>query len=438
MTFCKVMLPRTGRFRSSNARPHDPYEVSLERQGITPMGSLGIFFVVILAGVSRAAALQVVGALPRHVGQSAAIALAATAAAPPLPRCSALRCVLPVDNAPQMATLERLLRSAGLPASRAPDAVSELTAGFCNYVYCVVLPGKLVVVKLFSPLAKLRVDPQLRGFADESAGADGLGPRLLYRDEDGLVIEFVPGDTLTEADMHSPEATGVGGLIEKAAERVAALHSAQRPTPAAESPDSPVDLWLFIDRMLEHVEGGSALERQRALPRGFSLSQLKAEATRLRRLYESLELPLVIGHGDLKPSNLMLCDHADPECAVEGVQCGLDDIVFIDFELAGNSHTHFLFMSHPIFPMYHRIFVVNSATRPSLQRIRSLQALPHQRRDHARKPRRFPDAVLASVRKGGRYGQRCCGQRRASVAVAEPGAQRDSGGDRRGAPRGGA
>lgn len=86
------------------------------------------------------------------------------------------------------------------------------------------------------------------------------------------------------------------------------------------------------------MEGGSALERQRALPRGFSLSQLKAEATRLRRLYESLELPLVIGHGDLKPSNLMLCDHADPECAVEGVQCGLDDIVFIDFELAGRHY----------------------------------------------------------------------------------------------------
>lgn len=87
-------------------------------------------------------------------------------------RSPAAASVLPAECGENGALL-RLLRAAG--SDREPTRVSELTAGFCNWVYLVELAAPLqgessVVVKLFSPLAKLRLTPpEVRVPRDDSS-----------------------------------------------------------------------------------------------------------------------------------------------------------------------------------------------------------------------------------------------------------------------------
>ena len=139
-----------------------------------------------------------------------------------------------------------------------------MSAGFCNWVYKVELPPPScsVVVKLFSPLAKLRLEPPLRGAGDELAGEVGLGPRLLYRDAEGLVTTFVTGHELTERDMHAAGSE----MPSRIAPRLAALHATRIPLGG----DEPPILWSFLESMLEHTDGA-------ALPPTISLEQVRAE-----------------------------------------------------------------------------------------------------------------------------------------------------------------
>ena len=226
------------------------------------------------------------------------------------------------ENVDSQQALETLLHAANLTAE--PTNVEEMSAGFCNWVYRVDLPDhNPVVVKLFSPLAKLRLEPALRGCGDEEAGAESLGPRLLYRSPDGMVCDFIEGETLTESDMHAP-ASDLPALI---APRLAALHGEPLPLGGASSGRSgavvagalaagrsPI-LWQFLNSMVDRI--AEATDR---LPPGLTLAQIRSEVERMRRRCDALSLPLVRGHGDLKPSNVMAKSR---------------DICFIDFELAG-------------------------------------------------------------------------------------------------------
>jgi hypothetical protein len=86
-------------------------------------------------------------------------------------------CKLPTGCGEGEATLVRVLSAAGF--DREPQRVSELTAGFCNSVFLVELPSDarigdetVVVVKLFSPLAKLRLRPsEVRAHAEANASS---------------------------------------------------------------------------------------------------------------------------------------------------------------------------------------------------------------------------------------------------------------------------
>eukprot|EP00962_Isochrysis_galbana_P023115 scaffold6944_cov118-Isochrysis_galbana.AAC.7 len=96
-------------------------------------------------------------------------------------------CKLPTGCGEGDAALLRVLSAAGV--DREPKRVSELTAGFCNSVFLVELPfdaqiggETTVVVKLFSPLAKLRLRPSearahARGCDNQSACAQSHLPR---------------------------------------------------------------------------------------------------------------------------------------------------------------------------------------------------------------------------------------------------------------------
>ena len=262
---------------------------------------------------------------------------------------------LPLPDEPTACAV-RLLEDAGVEAQ--PHAVSELTTGFCNWVYRIELPGPaaaalgasspVVVAKVFSPLAKLRLPADVRGAADEAAGVAGLGPRVLHRSADGILVDFVPGITLTEAHFHrdtcAPGGAGTRAAASLAAiaRRLASLHGA----PACESAhDPPVALWLFIERMLHRIAAKTGPETPRAervvLPGGVRVGDVAAEVGRMRARCDALSLPAVAcGHGDLKPSNVMAHDGEAVDAAPPpGAPAADDDsFLFIDFELSG---THY-------------------------------------------------------------------------------------------------
>jgi len=237
-----------------------------------------------------------------------------------------LRCVLPAPEVGEdeqlRVVLGQVLLDAGI--STEPIAVTEMSAGFCNWVYCVALPppaGK-VVAKLFSPLAKLRLEPALRGLGDQTAGEAGLGPSLLCRSADGLVTTFVDGETLTEEAMHAADSK----MAERIAPRLAALHAT--PMPESDCSQVPV-LWRFLDAMLQHTE-------DKAIPASVPLEKVRTEVKRMRKRCADLALPTVYGHGDLKPSNVMLrTGPLHPLDEQQGTGGENDEICFIDFELSG-------------------------------------------------------------------------------------------------------
>lgn len=217
----------------------------------------------------------------------------------------------------KQAALLALMADAGLAGK--PQRIVEMSAGFCNWVYRVDLPAperSPIVVKIFSPLAKLRLEPAARGLGDQTAAAEGLGPQLLYRSPDGLITDFVHGDTLAEADMHAAGSAYPAQI----APRLAALHRCTSDECAASGAGAGTSaLWTFLQRMVDHIatEPGS-------LPRGISMDDLRREVGRMRARCDALALPMVLGHGDLKPSNVML---------------GADGAAtFIDFELAGPNY----------------------------------------------------------------------------------------------------
>jgi len=296
--------------------------------------------------------------------------------APPSPRRAVLRDHAQIvaalgrqapEQSAQREALARLLAGAGLPDD---GAITELSAGFCNWVYRVDYPAPTgsVVAKLFSPLARLRLSPAMRGMGDARAAAEGLGPRLHYLSTEGLVVDFVQGAELTEGDIHADAALRPR-LLGTIASHLAQLHSLRLPhtrMPAAGAAGSAaalasaavarheadaatsaeaaagggggsgggggggeaaeaVALWAFIRKMLAHIR--SAPESAVASA-GIPLAAVEAEVARMRERFGELQLPVVLGHGDLKPSNVMAGADAPPPGADEAVS-------FIDFELAG-------------------------------------------------------------------------------------------------------
>lgn len=197
--------------------------------------------------------------------------------------------------------IARLLTLGGIDGGA--TGFHELESGFCNTVYKVDTREKPVVVKLYSAMAKARCAPACRGVVDEAVGNAGLGPKIHVRTDDALVAEFVDGDTLTERDLKDTQCALA------IAPTLAQLHALPIPPPL---PHTPAALWVGVDAMLNG--GGDALDADK----------LRREAARMRHAVEQCTKADVLGHGDLKPSNVMRLRNGG--------------YTLIDFELAGPNY----------------------------------------------------------------------------------------------------
>ena len=241
--------------------------------------------------------------------------------------------------------LSPLLEEAGIPFDErvAVENLSDL--GFANNVFRVTVDqnaallshhnikaapqeqsqGQLVLVaKIFSDLAKKRVDPHqsFMGEVDEVLYRHGLGPHVLAHTSDAILMEYIDGQVLTESLLFGDNGNTVNekglSICSKVGEKLGHMHS----LPGKGGPNM---LWHAMDVMLSSVD-----EKQCQLTidsgSSWSLSKLRDTIGNYRGRLEALDIPCVnVGHGDFKLSNVMIT-HATQE------------IQFIDFELSG---THY-------------------------------------------------------------------------------------------------
>lgn len=150
-----------------------------------------------------------------------------------------------------------------------------------DYHYLLVHKHTQMVAKLFSTIAKRRM--RIHGtHVDWMASKQGLGPKLFASTSDGILMEWLEGEGLNETIVHT-----TSDWIETVATSLAAFHYTEIP------PSHPHMLWetmeIMMDMMIPNKEA----------------SLVRDEVMRQRELLEPLHLPIVLGHGDLKPSNII-------------------------------------------------------------------------------------------------------------------------------------
>jgi thiamine kinase-like enzyme len=111
-----------------------------------------------------------------------------------------------------------------LPCAARPRTVEELPGGLTNHNYKVTNADGSCVVRIPGPGSDLLgIDRDIEHANSLAAAAAGVGPPVLhYRPGEGLVVGFVPGRTLTDADLHDP------GVLRRVAAACRQLHAGPR------------------------------------------------------------------------------------------------------------------------------------------------------------------------------------------------------------------
>ena len=183
------------------------------------------------------------------------------------------------------------------------------------------------IVKLYSKVAKIRMTADngksSAGEMDIYFSRLSLGPRVIYSDSDGLVMDFMDGVTLDESNIHGKYGNE---LCEQLGHLVSDLHSH---TVTAIEEGSYVTLeknmlWLTLDRMMNNI---CYYSNEMPFPKGWTFEKVVDEIDFVRNAIDPLNLPQVLSHGDLKPTNVMLLREESSSFRHK--------VSFVDFEISG-------------------------------------------------------------------------------------------------------
>lgn len=188
----------------------------------------------------------------------------------------------------------------------------EVSRGFCNSVYKVQNNKENpVIVKLFSPLTKLRQTyKQQEAEFDRYLGDKGLAPRVISCTTDLLVTEYISGRTLLESDILESKK-----LRYKVSELLVSLHKIK-----CDSIPTPL-IWVWLFKLIEELK---VVEN---LPNFISVEDLEKAVKEMHQIFKDSKMSIGICHGDLKPSNMMISDE--------------NKLLLIDLDLSGPNYYGF-------------------------------------------------------------------------------------------------
>ena len=176
--------------------------------------------------------------------------------------------------------------------------------GYCNKLFR-ILPN-VGILKVYSELARERRKLSGLTFIDEQLGEIGVGPRVLHSSSSGLVMNALPPPPLTEQDVH---AEGASDTLLSVSTTLALLHSTQPESKTEVRVNTKNMLWSALEILLSRIKNEDC--------RRYYKEQVEWQRDNL----DALNLPMVaLGHGDFKPSNVMMNG---------------EDAKLIDFEMVG-------------------------------------------------------------------------------------------------------
>lgn len=173
-------------------------------------------------------------------------------------------------------------RIAALPCWKGRPKLSPLKGGLSTTSFRVEDDAGAHVARLGGDTPAHHVFRTRERAASLAAAAAGLSPGVTYWEDDILVIDFIAGRTFTEADMRA-NVSAIGELLKKAHHAVA---------PHLRGPVNA--FWVF------HIIRDYAAE----------LARHGQDSARFAALANSLEarqmpLPIIFGHHDLLPGNIL-------------------------------------------------------------------------------------------------------------------------------------
>jgi thiamine kinase-like enzyme len=191
------------------------------------------------------------------------------------------------------------------------------SGGYCNHLYKDSSQSKML--KVYSDLALQRMELSSKsiGELDLLMGNLGIGPRILKSSSKYMIMEELEGQVLTPEMLYARNQTN---LLHNVASTLAKLHAASPPSIA---PDYLIEknnnmLWKCCQVFLKVLkEDPDLIDLYQ-----FYSSQLDVQQNTLDH---QLNLKRVIGHGDFKPSNIIVMS----ESSGNGIA------KFVDWETCG-------------------------------------------------------------------------------------------------------
>lgn len=191
------------------------------------------------------------------------------------------------------------------------QAFSE-SLGFCNQVYTSVddsvganQPNTMKMMKIYSDLAMQRIQLSGNQHFDQIMGDLGIGPTIFNSTEKYVIMEELIGRVLSNEDLLTPSSMH----LQNVSRMLAKLHCVQR---LNENDGRENMLWSCCNALLEQLQGHSEKLYQ------IYSSQLKHQ----QLVLEDLDLPVVLGHGDFKPSNVIVLSDSGEARLIDWETCG--------------------------------------------------------------------------------------------------------------------